>query len=136
RKLPMNEVSLYVRGNIMAESHEIEVYVRFCETDAAGHVNNTSYFFYLEEARTKFFKVLGFDRDTRESSLDFILASTSCDYLLQVYGTLLLKVSRDDSTVVTKCLSINRIINEVVTDKVSIKCSAVTVYFNNEAQKI
>lgn len=131
----MNEVSLYVRGNIMAESHEIEVYVRFCETDAAGHVNNTSYFFYLEEARTKFFKVLGFDRDTRESSLDFILASTSCDYLSQAYGAQMLKISTYVSNVGTKSFSLNHIITDVETEKVIAKGSAVTVCFNYEEQK-
>jgi acyl-CoA thioester hydrolase len=35
---------------------EVPVRVRFCETDMAGHVNNTSYFIYLEEARGKFFE--------------------------------------------------------------------------------
>ncbi len=39
--------------------HELEVNVRFSETDALGHVNNTSYFVYLEEARLKFFEALG-----------------------------------------------------------------------------
>ena len=37
---------------------ELEVNVRFSETDALGHINNTSYFIYLEEARMKFFEAL------------------------------------------------------------------------------
>lgn len=36
--------------------HELKVNVRFSETDALGHINNTSYFIYLEEARMKFLK--------------------------------------------------------------------------------
>lgn len=31
--------------------HEIQVTIRLCETDALGHINNASYFVYLEEAR-------------------------------------------------------------------------------------
>jgi len=119
----------------MVESHEIEVYVRFCETDAAGHVNNTSYFLYLEEARTKFFKVLGFDRDNRESSSDFILASTSCDYLSQAYGAQMLKVLTHVSNVGTKSFSLNHEIADVETEKIIAKGSAVTVCFNYEEQK-
>jgi len=34
------------RGFLM---HEIQVNVRFSETDALGHINNASYFVYLEE---------------------------------------------------------------------------------------
>lgn len=36
--------------------YETQVKVRFCETDALGHINNTSYFIYLEEARIAFFE--------------------------------------------------------------------------------
>ena len=64
---------------------EIDIYIRFCETDAAGHVNNTSYFIYMEEARTKFFEAIGFGRSER-SNVDFIIASTQCDFLAQSYA--------------------------------------------------
>jgi acyl-CoA thioester hydrolase len=55
--------------------------VRFCETDALGHVNNTSYFIYFEEARTDLFRYFVDDLDT--SKWNLILASTSCDYKKQ-----------------------------------------------------
>lgn len=35
-------------------AYETAVKVRFCETDALGHISNISYFIYLEEARTDF----------------------------------------------------------------------------------
>ncbi|GIM47131.1 thioesterase [Collibacillus ludicampi] len=55
--------------------------VRFSETDALGHVNNTSYFIYFEEARTDLFRYFVDDLDT--SKWNLILASTSCDYKKQ-----------------------------------------------------
>lgn len=119
----------------MAKSHEIEVYVRFCETDAAGHVNNTSYFLYLEEARTKFFRVLGFDRENRDSFLDFILASTSCDYLSQAYGAQMLKILTNVSRVGTKSFSVDHLITDADTEETIAKGSAVIVCFNYEKQK-
>lgn len=46
--------------------HELKVNVRFSETDALGHINNTSYFIYLEEARMKFFEALGLATNVEE----------------------------------------------------------------------
>ena len=43
--------------------HEIQISVRFGETDALGHINNTSYFIYLEEARIRFFESIGYNMD-------------------------------------------------------------------------
>ena len=61
--------------------------VRFCETDAFGHLNNTKALIYFEEARIEFFKSLGFmqkwaSRDN-ESMID--TADIQCNYVKQVY---------------------------------------------------
>lgn len=37
-----------------------EIKVRFCETDMSGHINNTSYFIYFEQARTEYLDSLCF----------------------------------------------------------------------------
>lgn len=81
----------------MKEKSEINVYVRFCETDAGGHVSNTSYFFYMEEARSKFFQAIGFTGAENRGNIDFIIASTACDFLAQAYAgqTLLVKTTVD-----------------------------------------
>ncbi|HWL26038.1 MAG TPA: acyl-CoA thioesterase, partial [Ureibacillus sp.] len=80
---------------------EIDIYVRFCETDAAGHVNNTSYFIYMEEARTKFFKAVGYDKDNR-GEMNFVVASAQCDYLAQAYANQTLTLSTRVSRIGTK----------------------------------
>ncbi|WLR49166.1 acyl-CoA thioesterase [Halobacillus litoralis] len=59
--------------------HESRLRVRFCETDMAGHINNTSYFIYLEEARGKFFQEV---LPAHVNSVGrFIIASTTCDFV-------------------------------------------------------
>ncbi|WP_026678370.1 acyl-CoA thioesterase [Fictibacillus gelatini] len=50
--------------------------VRFCETDMSGHVNNTSYFIYFEQARTEYLQNLGiFDHN-----LTVVTADMWCHY--------------------------------------------------------
>jgi len=115
----------------MNTSHEIEVYVRFCETDAVGHVNNTSYFLYFEEARTKFFSEICPERD---ASFSFILASVTCDYLSQAYASQILKLSTVVKNVGTKSFTLLHTLKEVDTGVDIAECISVTVCFNYSDQ--
>lgn len=63
--------------------HETSLVVRFGETDLLGHVNNSYYFTYLEQARIAFVKHLESEKSLR--SWRFILASIKCDFLEQAY---------------------------------------------------
>lgn len=120
---------------MMSASHEIEVYVRFSETDAAGHVNNVSYFSYFEEARTKLFRDIGIDEDHKQSHLSFILASTKCDYLAQAYAGQMLKVSTNVSRVGNKSFSVKHVITNADTGLAVAEASATMVCFNYADQK-
>ncbi|WP_079527649.1 acyl-CoA thioesterase [Halobacillus hunanensis] len=114
-------------------NHEIEVRVRFCETDTAGHVNNTSYFIYLEEARGKFFDdVLP---DESETLGRFIVASTKCDFLNQAYFGQILKVSTWISHIGTKSFHFNHKIKAADSGVVIAKAEAAIVCFNYNEQK-
>ncbi|OFW75478.1 MAG: thioesterase [Alicyclobacillus sp. RIFOXYA1_FULL_53_8] len=62
----------------MFEKH---VVVRFGECDGLGHVNNGTYFTYLEEARMDLFRVFNPSLDLKLWNL--IVASTRCDFLKQ-----------------------------------------------------
>lgn len=115
----------------MKTSHEIEVYVRFCETDAAGHVNNTSYFFYFEEARTKFFKELNSQKNL---PFNFILASITCDYLSQAYASQSLKLSTVVQKVGTKSFTLLHTLQDKDTGADIASCTSVSVCFNYEEQ--
>ncbi|GAB3055514.1 acyl-CoA thioesterase [Virgibacillus ainsalahensis] len=113
-------------------SHEIEIYVRFAETDAAGHVNNVSYFLYFEEARTKFFREICPERD---GSFNFILASISCDYVSQAYAGQELKLLTDVGRVGEKSFTVSHILVNPETGLTVAKSEAVTVCYNYEEQK-
>ncbi|WP_074733060.1 acyl-CoA thioesterase [Halobacillus karajensis] len=114
-------------------THQVDVRVRFCETDMAGHVNNTSYFIYLEEARGNFF------RDHFPEHLDsvgrFILASTKCDYVSQGYFGQQLAIQSWITNIGNKSFRFNHHIHDRETGKIIAEAEATIVHFNYEKQK-
>ncbi len=58
---------------------EVEFPVHWGEMDALGHVNNTRYITWFENARVAFFERLGF-RTLPSSPVGPILARIECDY--------------------------------------------------------
>ncbi|HZG70918.1 MAG TPA: thioesterase family protein [Chondromyces sp.] len=113
--------------------HEINVRVRFCETDALGHINNTSYFVYLEEARVCLFDEITKLKDPNE--WEFILASTKCDFISQGYFKQNLTIKSYITNIGSKSFSIGHEIVDSDTGKLIAKGKAVIVYFNFQTQK-
>ncbi|RLL46837.1 acyl-CoA thioesterase [Oceanobacillus piezotolerans] len=113
-------------------THEIEVYVRFSETDALGHVNNVSYLIYFEEARTKFFDEVCGNKELAES---FILASVTCDYLSQAFAAQILKIETRVSRVGKKSFTVEHLLKDKETNGIIAKGTAVLVAFDYKIQK-
>ncbi|PYZ97297.1 hypothetical protein CR205_01430 [Alteribacter lacisalsi] len=67
--------------------HSYPVTVRFSETDAFGHLNNTVSFVYFEQGRINFFKEIGFGEEWFASGGEGIpvTADLHCDYRRQVF---------------------------------------------------
>lgn len=112
---------------------EIYVRVRFGETDALGHINNTSYFIYTEEARVRFFEALGYNMETNK--WQFIMASTKCDFINQGYFNQELVVRTYVSKVGTKSFQLEHDIICNKTNKLIAIGEATVVYFDFEKQK-
>ena len=115
--------------------HEIEVYVRFSETDAAGHVNNTSYFLYFEEARLKFLEQVGIECNRDFLPSNVILVSTACDYVSQAFAGQILRITTEVSNVGNKSFKVNHVLTSADKGTVVAKGTAVLVCFNYEEQK-
>ncbi|QSB47783.1 acyl-CoA thioesterase [Parageobacillus toebii] len=114
-------------------THTTTVNIRFCETDALGHVSNTSYFIYLEEARIRMFEELGYGSDIKEWR--FILASTKCDFINQAFFGQRLKIETNVSKIGNKSFQlVHRILDEKTRTLIALGESTV-VYFNFETQK-
>jgi acyl-CoA thioester hydrolase len=59
--------------------------VRFSDTDAIGHVNNTSFAAYLETGRTTFGRACGLPVGSQQSGRHFVLARVEIDYRVEVH---------------------------------------------------
>lgn len=113
--------------------HESYVKVRFCETDALGHVNNISYFIYLEEARINFFRDIGFQADPKK--WNFILASTKCDFVKQAYFNQKLCILTSVSHIGTKSVRLSSRVVDEETNQLIANGEAVVVYFDFQKQQ-
>lgn len=113
--------------------HELKVNVRFLETDAFGHINNTNYFIYLEEARIQFFEAIGLASDVEE--WNFLLASTTCNFISQGYFNQLLTIRTFLTKVGTKSCEVIQDISCSQTGEIVAKGTAVLVCFNFTDQK-
>ncbi|WP_066174771.1 acyl-CoA thioesterase [Bacillus marinisedimentorum] len=112
---------------------ELTVKVRFAETDALGHVNNTSYFIYQEEARVEFFGKLGYELNASE--WHFILASTKCDFLSQGYFGQTLAVETTVHRIGTKSFGLTHEIKDKESRTLIARGLETIVYFNFHTQQ-
>jgi len=113
--------------------HETSINVRFNETDALGHVNNTNYFVYLEDARIQLFQDLGFLVDPKGRS--FVLVSAKCDYLKPAYFGDQLKIETMVLKIGNKSFQLGHRILHAETNDVIALGEVAVVYFNVELQK-
>ncbi|MCM3594486.1 acyl-CoA thioesterase [Metabacillus idriensis] len=112
--------------------HEARMRVRFCETDALGHVNNTSYFIYLEDARVQFFEALGYSMSSGD--WPFILARATCDFRGQAYFNEHLIIKTAVLKIGSKSFTVLHEITEQETGRLIAEGEAVIVTFNFKTQ--
>lgn len=111
----------------------MEVKVRVSETDILGHINNTSYFVYMEEARINYLETLGVDF---ESTVDaFILASVKCDFLQQGYFGQVLNIETFIARIGTKSLTVTNKIYEKDSGELIAEGEATMVYYSIQEQQ-
>lgn len=60
--------------------HTTTIPIRWGDMDAYGHVNNTVYFRYMEQARVEFLEKCGYDVIPRESGA--VIINASCTFLV------------------------------------------------------
>ena len=76
--------------------HETRVAIRWGDMDAMGHVNNASYFRYMETARIEWFDGMGFTPDPAGQGP--VIVNAFCNFIRQLEypGDVLIKVYASD----------------------------------------
>ncbi|HET7579215.1 MAG TPA: thioesterase family protein [Bacillales bacterium] len=98
-----------------------------------GHVNNSSYFIYLEQGRVEFFDQL--EPSPEGNRWHFILASVKCDFLQQAFFNQKLSVETKVARIGNKSFQLAQPIYDRETrDKIAYSESAI-IYFNFETQQ-
>lgn len=112
--------------------HKYPFQVRFSECDGLGHVNNTVYFVYMEEARRDLFKIFNPALDLKQWNL--IIASASCEFRKQATYADLLTVHTYLSKIGNSSMVVeHKIFN--VSDELIAEGKAVMIFFNYAEQK-
>ncbi|GAB4072819.1 thioesterase family protein [Barrientosiimonas marina] len=111
----------------------MDVKPRVAETDMLGHINNATYFVYMEEARLTFLGELGIQVGNGDFSL--VLVSAKCDFIRQgFYGnvitidTTVTKIGRTSVTLISQMF-------DKASGHLIAKGQATIVYFDIEQQK-
>ncbi|MGV3488016.1 MAG: acyl-CoA thioesterase [Tuberibacillus sp.] len=110
-----------------------DIRVRFCETDAVGHVNNVSYFIYLEQARVDFTKKLGADIHTPDWTMAVV--SLHCDYISQAYFDQELEVATSVSKIGGKSFTLVHEIRDKGDQRLIARGESVVVLLDSERKK-
>jgi len=110
-----------------------DIQVRFCETDAVGHVNNVSYFIYLEQARVDFTKMLGAEFPAID--LNMVVVSLHCDFIDQAYFDQVLEVTTSVSRIGGKSFTLIHEIRDKREKHLIAKGESVVVLLDREKNK-
>lgn len=110
-----------------------EVKVRFGETDALGHVNNSSFFVYIENARIDFLMSIGACTSMKDWS--YVVGHVSCDFIKQVFFNEELIISSYVSNIGTKSFTLLHDVVRKSNGEIVAKGKAVLIQFNFDLQR-
>ncbi|KUP08104.1 thioesterase [Bacillus coahuilensis p1.1.43] len=114
-------------------AHELPIRIRYREIDVLGHVNNTNYFVYFEDARVSLFEELGYGVSIEDWK--FILASTTCDFLAQARFDQELIIRTEVGRVGDKSFTLlHEIVDKKSGERIAVG-KAIIVYFNFQLQQ-
>lgn len=107
--------------------------IRFSETDALGHVNNTVYFVYFEAARSELFRIFVPDMNTAQWKI--IVASSHCDFKSEARFGQTMVVSTFIQKIGTSSFTVGHEIHDEDTGTLIAQGSAVLVHYDFTSKK-
>lgn len=115
------------------EVDELDIKVRVSETDMLGHINNASYFTYMEETRIEYLREIGIP--IKSDNFAFVLVSTKCDFLGQGYFGQTLEITTEVVKIGTKSITLSSEMVEKESRNIIARGEAIIVYLDFGKQK-
>ena len=109
--------------------HKMEITTRFSDTDLLGHINNASYFTYMEEARLYFMQAIGITGGS------LIIASAKVDWRAQTYFPDTLVAESFVTRIGNSSFDVKTILTSRTSSRVVFEGVATLVHFDYELQK-
>lgn len=109
--------------------HSIPIQLRFNDTDALGHVNNSTYFSFYDLGKTEYFRTLyGDNYFTKE--IDIVVAHAEVDFIEPVFLTDDISVETSVTHIGSKSFSLYQQIRDNRTNNVKCKCTTIMVGYD------
>jgi acyl-CoA thioester hydrolase len=111
--------------------------IRFCETDANRHVNQVSYFVYIEQARMDYFAHLGLTAAVHDpfGKRTLIAADLACEYRTPLFFGETIQAHARVSRMGRSSLAMEYVIVEAEGQRLAATARGTLVYFDHEAGK-
>ncbi|MCL6636684.1 MAG: acyl-CoA thioesterase [Alicyclobacillus sp.] len=111
--------------------HHWQMRVRFRDTDALGHVNNATYFTYIEEARCQLVREMGLSGPL----IPLLLVAVKAEYRAQTFHGELLDIESWVTRIGRASFDMHQRIVRQGDGREVFCADAVMVYYNHETQK-
>ena len=109
--------------------HSIPIQLRFNDTDALGHVNNSTYFSFYDLGKTEYFRTLyGDNYFTKE--IYIVVAHAEVDFLEPVFLTDEISVETAVTHIGSKSFTLYQQIRDKRTDSIKCKCTTIMVGYD------
>lgn len=108
----------------------IDVPVRFSDMDSLGHVNNTVYLSYFEEARVHYFRELFNLPVTDSTTLGIIVLEIHCIYKTPAHYGEILRVYSKVSWMKNKSLEMQYLVTEIGSGRIVAEGSSILVAYD------
>ncbi|MEY8701858.1 acyl-CoA thioesterase [Francisella philomiragia] len=113
------------------------VNIRFADTDKYGHVNNSTYFNYFEEARTTWaYENTGLMSWAAQNSIQLVITEQTCKYILPLLHPNKIEVTQYIAKIGAASLEFEYEIRLVGDEQVTTKASARLACYNPKTHRL
>lgn len=109
--------------------HTVPIQLRFNDTDALGHVNNSTYFSFYDLGKSEYFRTVR-GSSIFEHEIDIVVAHAEVDFIEPVFLTDEIAVQTKVSHIGTKSFSLEQQILDLHSGSIKCKCTTIMVGYD------